>query len=128
MLKRYSLLPLVICFSLNSFAQTKEDIRPFSPGQTIERDIATGQTHPYRITLAAGQFMRVEVTPQAVNVGLALIAPDGKQVATVNSASFAGPESLSWEAGPAGDYQLTVRAIGAVFNGTYQAKVEVKAA
>src|SRR5215471_18857913 len=128
MLKRYCLFLFFLFLSPTGFAQTNQEDRPLDPGRVVEREIAGGQTHAYRITLGAGQMMRADITPQAVNVGLDLTAPDGKQMATVNSASFAGPESLSWEAEAAGVYRLRVRAIGAAFNGSYQARLEIKIA
>ncbi len=127
MLKRNCLLLYVICLGLTGFAQTTDEVRPFEPGRLVEREIASGQTHTYRITLSAGQFMRAGVEPQGVNVTLTLIAPDGNQVAIANFARFSGPESLSWEAAAAGDYRLVVSALAAPSDGAYQARLEVKA-
>ena len=129
MLKLICLLPYVICLGLTGFAQTKDGVRSLEPDQLVEREIVGGQTHTYQITLVAGRLMRVGVTPQGVNVSLTLNAPDGKQVATVNFARFAGPESLSWEAAVGGDYRLVVSALGPPAGaGAYQARLEVKAA
>ena len=129
MLKRICFLIYVICLGLTGFAQATDEVRPLEPGRLMEREIASGQTHTYRITLAAGQFMQVGVLPRGVNVLLTLLAPDSKQVANVNFASFGGPETLSWEAVAAGDYQLKVAASGDVTsNGAYQARLEVRAA
>src|SRR5262249_903535 len=129
MLKLICLLPYVICLGLTGLAQTKDEVRSLEPDQLVERAIAGGQTHTYQITLVAGRLMRVGVTPQGVNVSLTLNAPDGKQVATVNFARFAGPESLSWEAAVGGDYRLVVSALGPPAGvGAYQARLEVKAA
>src|SRR5262249_3596604 len=129
MLKLICLLPYVICLGLTGFAQTKDGVRSLEPDQLVEREIVGGQTHTYQITLIAGRLMRVGVTPQGVNVSLTLNAPDGKQVATVNFARFAGPESLSWEAAVGGDYRLVVSALGSPAGaGAYQARLEVKAA
>jgi len=99
------------------------------PGKPIEREIAGGQTHTFQITLAAGQFLRVVVEQKAIDVILALAAPDGRQLVEVNLTGAGGLESLSEEAAASGDYRLTVRAIGlATLAGEYQMRLEVKAA
>src|SRR3954462_7400760 len=129
MIKRICLLPLILCLSLISFAQTKDDVRPLVPGEPVERQIAGGQAHTYQITLQAGQFMRVVLEQKAIDVALVLAAPDGKQVVETNLAPVGGLESLSAEAAASGNYRLTVRAANsATLAGSYQMRLEVKAA
>ena len=128
MRKRFGLATLALSLSLTGLTQATQEPRSTEPGQPVEREIAGGQTHTYQIKRTTGQFMRIRVAPQDVNVALTLIATDGKQVATVNFARFGGPESLSWEATVGGDYRLTVRALGAAFAGAYQARLELKGA
>jgi len=98
------------------------------PGQSVEREIAGGESHTYQISLTAGQFVRVVLEQKAIDVALALAAPDGKQVAEVNLTAAGGLESLSVEAA-GGDYRLTLRAAGsATLAGSYRVRLEVKAA
>ena len=73
--------------------------------------------------------MRVVLEQKAIDVTLALAAPDGKQVVEVNLTPAGGQESLSAEATASGDYQLTLRGGGAAaIAGSYQVRLEVKAA
>src|SRR5712691_2336106 len=116
-----------LCLSVS--AQNAPEARTLVPGQPVEREIAGGQSHNYRIALQAGQFMRVVLEQKAIGVALVLAAPDGKQVLEVNLTPAGGLESLSAEAKVSGDYRLTVRAGGAAaIAGSYQVRLEVKAA
>jgi CHAT domain-containing protein/uncharacterized protein HemY len=125
---RYCLVPLILCLSLISFARTKDDVRPLVPGQPVERDMASGQTHTYQITLRAGQFMRVVVEQKGINVAVALVAPDGKQVGEADLNGAFAQESLSHEAATDGGYQMVVRAnVATATKGTYDVRLEVKA-
>ena len=125
---RYCLVPLILCLSLISFARTKDDVRPLVPGQPLERDMASGQTHTYQITLRAGQFMRVVVEQKGIDVAVALVAPDGKQVGEADFTGAFEQESLSHEAATDGGYQMVVRAtVETATKGTYDVRLEVKA-
>jgi len=94
----------------NPAAQGEKDVRPLEPGKTIEREMAGGQAHTYQITLAAGQFLRVVVEQQGIDVAVALVAPDGKQIIEVDQPIGAwGQESLSYEATVNGDYRIVIR-------------------
>ncbi len=100
---------------------------PLEPGQIVEREIAGGQTHAYQIALAAGQFLRVEVEEQGIDVALTLASPDGKQVAEADFAKPGTPESLSHEAVARGDYRLTLHALGsATLAGAYRLRMEAR--
>jgi len=90
--------------------------------------MAGGQTHTYQITLQAGQFLRVVVEQQGIDVAVALIAPDGKQIIEVDQPTGAfGQESLSHEAAVSGDCRIIIRTVAATApKGTYQVRLEVK--
>ncbi len=97
MIKRICLLPLVLCLSSIGFAQSDE-VRPLTPGQSVERDVVGGEAHQYRLTLTAGQFVRVMVDQKGIDASLTLTAPDGEQVAVLNLMRPGGIESLAAEA------------------------------
>src|SRR5439155_20768978 len=94
-----------------------------------ERELAGGQTHTYQIKLTAGQFLRVVVEQKGIDVAVALVAPDGKQLIEANLSGTFGQEPLSHEAAVSGDYRIIVRAIATTAaKGVYNALLEVKAA
>lgn len=53
-------------------------------GVPIERELAAGQKHSYQITLAQGQFIKVEIKQLSVEVRISLIQPDGKTIPVVD--------------------------------------------
>src|SRR5215467_1969771 len=99
------------------------------PGQGIAGEIEGGGQHRYQVTLTAGQFMRVEVDQRGIDVAVALIAPDGKQLSEVNLSSGAfGLEPLSHDAVVSGNYLVVVRAIDKTApKGAYEVRLAVKA-
>ncbi|HZI86479.1 MAG TPA: hypothetical protein VFD48_06575, partial [Pyrinomonadaceae bacterium] len=60
MTKLLGILPLVLSLGLIGFAQTTQEI-PLVLGPPIERELAGGESHTYRMTLESGQFVRVLV-------------------------------------------------------------------
>src|SRR5438552_1322147 len=129
MSRTFILFFVIFSLCLSVSAQVAPEAQTLVPGQPVERQIAGGETHTYRITLHAGQFMRVVLEQKAIGVTLVLAAPDGKQVLEVNLTPAGALESLSAEARASGDYRLTVRAGGsAAIVGSYQVRLEVKAA
>src|SRR5262245_60565361 len=47
------------------------------PGKPVKREIAGGESHSYRFTLAAGQFLTAVFDQQGVNLMITLYGPDG---------------------------------------------------
>jgi CHAT domain-containing protein/tetratricopeptide (TPR) repeat protein len=129
MSKTFTFVFMICSFCVSVPAQGTQTPQTLAPGQPVEREIDRGQTHAYRISLAAGQFMRVVVEQRGMDVKVALAAPGGEQLTEFDFTRIGGMESLSAEAAASGDYRLTVRAT-AVENdtGTYQVRLEVKAA
>ena len=113
----FGLLPLALLFGW--LGQAGQPPRALEPGQPLAGEIAGGQPHAYRITLAAGQFMRVVVEQRGVDVELELTDPGGVKAAEANFTRVGGRESLSWEAAGGGVYVLTLRAVGAAVGGAY---------
>jgi hypothetical protein len=58
---------------------------PLVIGQDVERSIAPGETHRYRTTLAAGDFVLVRIVKRNVEIVATLSGPDGGETLTVQS-------------------------------------------
>jgi CHAT domain-containing protein/Tfp pilus assembly protein PilF len=101
------------------------ETQSLDPGRSIERELSTDQSHSYRIALEAGQYLRVNIEQQGIDVTVKLVTPDGKVIADSKSdnGNF-GPEIVSmvaeelveirlevcppdWEA-PAGRYEVKI--------------------
>jgi CHAT domain-containing protein len=88
---------------------TRADARPLKPHETIERRIAGGRTHSYKIQLRAGEYFHVDVVQRGVDVRLALVSPDGKVIVERDRPNEnRGAESLSFIAARGGAYSLEV--------------------
>jgi CHAT domain-containing protein/Tfp pilus assembly protein PilF len=92
--------------------QTNNPIRSLEPGKPIESEMAGGQTHQYRIDIPASQFFHVIVDQRGIDVVVALLGPDGKEIVEVDTPNGAwGPESLAVVADTAGSYTVAVRSL-----------------
>jgi tetratricopeptide (TPR) repeat protein len=91
-------------------AQADQDARPLAVGQSIERNLASGQSHLYKITLAAGQYLNAVVEQYGIDVVVTLFGPDGKQLIEIDSSRGAlGLEPVLLMVETGGDYRLAVR-------------------
>ncbi|MEJ7615907.1 MAG: hypothetical protein WKF30_02780 [Pyrinomonadaceae bacterium] len=45
----------------------EEDVRALAPGTPLERELAGGESHSYRITLNAGEYLHVAVEQRGIN-------------------------------------------------------------
>jgi CHAT domain-containing protein/tetratricopeptide (TPR) repeat protein len=106
-------------------AQTGNAIRSLEQGKPIEREMAGGQTHEYRIELQAGQYFHVVVDQRGIDVVVALLGPDGKQILDVDAPNGAyGPESLATVVDAAGSYRVAVRSLDKnVPTGKYEIRI-----
>ncbi len=103
-----------------------QDARELKIGVPVERELAGGEAHTYRITLMAGQYMRAVVEQKGIDVIATLFAPNGQKFFEVDSPNGTqGPEPVSLITQAAGEYQLKVTSpdIKAA-PGRYEIKVE----
>ncbi|HMV49896.1 MAG TPA: CHAT domain-containing protein, partial [Blastocatellia bacterium] len=76
----------------------------------IEKTLAGGQSHSYRITLEAGQFVRVSVEQRGIDVVVTLFAPDAKKLREVDAPTGEqGAETLSAVAEAGGAFRLEIK-------------------
>jgi len=95
------------------------------PNATIERELAGGKTHVYHLTLAAGQYLRVVAEQRGIDLQIAVLAPDGKELISVDYLStLTGHEPVSVIAEAEGSYRLAISPLheGAV-SGRYEIRI-----
>ena len=98
-------------------------------GQPVEREIATGESHAYQLTLTAGQFVRVRLQARNVDGVLSLSGPAGTAPIQMNAAPPDEEESLSFEVAVTGAYRLLVRgSLTPAPPGTYRLEAMVQSA
>src|SRR5262249_52731299 len=79
-------------------------------GKPIERELAGGEAHSYRLTLAAGQYAQVAVDQRRINVSLSAFDPAGKKIVEADIYRIGETEIVSLVAETSGTYRLEVRA------------------
>ena len=94
-------------------------------GQLIEREIAGGEAHTYRIALTSGQYLRARIEQKGIDVVAKLFGTDGQKVLETDDDSANGIESVSVVAETSGDYYLEVGSQNKnVKAGSYAIKIE----
>ncbi|MDQ3750171.1 MAG: CHAT domain-containing protein, partial [Acidobacteriota bacterium] len=126
---RLLLFVLIITqLSVFNFAQTKPEqaSQRLEQGKPVERELKGGEVHTYSIQVKAAQLLRLIVEQRGIDVVIALNAPDGKQLAEMDSPSGTqGPEQIEVFAEAAGEYQLKVQSLEKeAAAGRYEVKIE----
>jgi CHAT domain-containing protein/Tfp pilus assembly protein PilF len=100
--------------------------RTLEPGKSLERELTGGESHSYRLRLAAGQFCHVVVEQRGIDVVVALYDSGGAKIVEIdNPNGVNGPEPVSLLAEASGDYRLEVRAPAKdAPTGRYDVKIE----
>jgi tetratricopeptide (TPR) repeat protein len=107
------LLPVASTQAAPNDEKQIEESRTLEPGKPIEREITGGQFHFYQVKVNAGQYLRVVAEQKGMDIVVALIKPDGKQVLEVDTPDIStGPEIVSLVAEAAGTYRFKVRTFG----------------
>jgi CHAT domain-containing protein/predicted negative regulator of RcsB-dependent stress response len=125
-----SLLSVQIQATASAFSseatQGASQAQQLEPSKPIERELAGGQSHSYRITMISGQYLQVVVEQQGIDVVVALFAPDEKKIIEVDSPNgTAGPEPVSAIAEVTGAYRIEVRSLQKTAQaGRYKIRVE----
>jgi CHAT domain-containing protein len=115
--------------NLLRFTAVQQEIGVLEPGKAIERAIAGGESHTYKIHLTTGQFVRFIVEQKGIDVAVQLMTLDSKRLIEADFTGTVGQESLSLEVAGGGDYRIVVQTLTtAAPKGAYGVKLEVKAA
>ncbi|MGH9846007.1 MAG: tetratricopeptide repeat protein, partial [Blastocatellia bacterium] len=120
-------LAIGLCLIANSL----QGLPALEPDKPIEKTLAGGEAHGYRVALNADQFLRVTVDQRGIDVAVRFAGPDGKLLAEVNvAAGTTGLEPACWIAEAAGDYRVEVAAAEKLASrGRYQLRLaELRAA
>src|SRR6185295_13989282 len=87
------------------------DRQMLDPGHRIERQLGGGEQHRYRLAMSAGEFVRVIVEQEGVDVTVRLADPDGDTIAEFqDEIRPRGEEPVDVIADTDGTYTLTVKA------------------
>jgi CubicO group peptidase (beta-lactamase class C family) len=91
-------------------ALTQAQTRDLTLGRPVERELAGGAAHSYRVSLEAGQYMFAAVEQRGIDVVVTVFGPDGEQVGQFDTPNGRrGIEGVGVEAEVSGTYRLEVR-------------------
>jgi CHAT domain-containing protein/Tfp pilus assembly protein PilF len=105
---------LIFLYLQNGSAQTQEtkttpEIVILETGKAVEREIAGGIKHSYRITLSENQYARAAVEQRGIDVAVRFFDPNGKLVSELDSVvTTRGEENAELLAFTAGNYRLEI--------------------
>jgi tetratricopeptide (TPR) repeat protein len=95
-----------------SRAQSEKDVRTLEVGKSIERELAGGQVHYFKVKVEVGQYLHLVVDQRGIDVVVALYFPEYKKLIEVDSPKGAnGPEPISVIADASSSYRLEVRSL-----------------
>jgi hypothetical protein len=105
------LLVILLCISVVAAQNKQEDLRPLTPGETVQRELRGGETDRYKISLKTGQFLHITIDQRGIDVVVSLFGPDGTKLAEMNNRHINyGIEPLSFEATADGVYGVEISA------------------
>jgi CHAT domain-containing protein/predicted negative regulator of RcsB-dependent stress response len=88
----------------------ENDALQLEAGKPIEREMAGGQKHCYKIALEAGQYLHLVVDQRSIDVIVMLFGPDDKRIFKMDSPTGTqGPEPVFAIAETLGTYRLEVQ-------------------
>lgn len=121
-----ALLNLLLIFYSVVFALPQNQEVLLLPNQPVERAIAKGEVHRFRVRLEKGQFVRFVLDQNNVDVTLAVSKPNQPPFLDADSPyGNKSIESLSFMAEEAGEYVLEVRALlSNLLSGNYSLQAE----
>jgi WD40 repeat protein len=77
--------------------------------QPLERELVSGETDKYQVTLEAGEFLQVHVEQRGIDVVLSIHSADAKSLTEIDNLNGAdGLEILSFIAGKGGSYFVQI--------------------
>src|ERR1035437_5030017 len=101
------------------------EAQPRKQCQPVERELKASETHAYKITLEAGQFLNAAVNQRGVDVVVRVFAPDGSNIAEIDSPNgTAGDQPIALEAKTTGAYRIEISPVEpAAQPGRYEIRV-----
>lgn len=117
---------VLVLFALQGLtpAQSNTTDTSLELGKPIQRRIAGGEVHTYRLDLSASQYAEVLVEQPSVDVAMTTYDSQGRKLSESNMVRAGGPEAVAFSADLTGSYRIDVRpAFPKANEGTYEIKI-----
>src|SRR5262249_2452027 len=107
-------------------AGNDSDSRVLEPGRPVQRELAGGAAHSYRVTITAGQYALIVADQHGIDVATTVFDPDGKKLGTLDSPNGPqGPEQVAILAAVSGTYKVELRAVESkAVPGRYEVRID----
>jgi tetratricopeptide (TPR) repeat protein len=121
-----SALVLAVAVSIAFGAATSQErVTTLKAGESVEKNLAGGEQDKYQVSIEAGQYLRVVVEQEGIDVVVRLRSPDGQEIEMDSPYNMRGPEDISIVAKSSGICSLEVVAPKkGVADGSYKIRVE----
>lgn len=97
--------------SAASRANQGEELPTLVSNQPVTKELSASDPHEYQFSLAAGEFLHIDVEQVSVDAVVELLGPTGNKLTEVdNPNETLGVETLYWVTEAAGTYRIRVRA------------------
>ena len=126
-LRSFALLSMLAISAVFAFAEVRSqtDTIELTAGKPLEKELAANAKHAYRVELKTGQALYAVVDQRGVDVIVTVFAPDGKQIAEIDSPNGdQGPEPVVINAEASGSYRIVVRPLEESKSGRYEIRIE----
>src|SRR5262245_3048398 len=105
---------LLILLAVGSVASARTraqetTVRTLEQGQPVQRRLVAGELHLYGVSLASGEYARITVNEQSIDIAIAAVDPDGKTIVERDVARSGESEYLSLVAETAATYRVEIR-------------------
>ena len=88
--------------------QSTQEITPLEDNKSIDRELKNGGTHVYQLTLAAGEYTRVELQTGKARLSLSLLSEKNELITTISDADSPGLKRLDIVADKPTNYPIRV--------------------
>lgn len=104
---------LVYSHSVRELDSLVADVATLRSGEPIQKEIAKGESHLYRIRLDRKQYMQIAINQESIGLAVVLFDPEGKKISEIsNPGLIPDQETISLIAQIPGEYRLQVRPVG----------------
>jgi len=106
MLRSCGWLPVVLLAAGCIVGLLAQESALLEPGKTIESQLAGRQSHEYHFAVQAGQYVNISIEQRTINVAIACIGPDGKDLFMADSFDIGDTENAELIGDASGTYRL----------------------
>jgi CHAT domain-containing protein len=116
--------PLIVpAHAAQDSLKPNSDVQLLTPGDRIEREVSSHETHSYRIPLTSGQYLHTVIEQSGIDAGGTIYGPNEQKLLEFHCRQR-GPTPVSLIADEPGTFRLEISSIEEGSTGRYRLKVE----